>query len=132
MTKKRKIIYIMISLLLFVFSTISVVYASSIDDKYNSLEQYKSYMHDSNWTWANTSVMMNYLANFFFSIAKVVASITDFFLKMLYDSDALNSIVIIFNRWNNCRSKIYDVCTSRSKRYVTISSFNWYMYFVGY
>ena len=105
MTKKRKIIYIMISLLLFVFSTISVVYASSIDDKYNSLEQYKSYMHDSNWTWANTSVMMNYLANFFFSIAKVVASITDFFLKMLYDSDALNSIV---NLLGDTSSTIYN------------------------
>lgn len=105
MTKKRKIIYIMISLLLFVFSTISVVYASSIDDKYNSLEQYKSYMHDSNWTWANTSVMMNYLANFFFGIAKVVASITDFFLKMLYDSDALNSIV---NLLGDTSSTIYN------------------------
>ena len=105
MTKKRKIIYIMLSLLLFVFSTISVVYASSIDDKYNSLEQYKSYMHDSNWAWANTSVMMNYLANFFFSIAKVVASITDFFLKMLYDSDALNSIV---NLLGDTSSTIYN------------------------
>ena len=105
MTKKRKIIYIMISLLLFIFSTISIAYASSIDDKYNSLEQYKSYMHDSNWTWANTSVMMNYLANFFFSIAKVVASITDFFLKMLYDSDALNSIV---NLLGDTSSTIYN------------------------
>lgn len=105
MTKKRKIIYIMISLLLFVFSTISIVYASSIDDKYNSLEQYKSYMHDSNWAWANTSVMMNYLANFFFSIAKVVASITDFFLKMLYDSNALNGIV---NLLGDTSSTIYN------------------------
>jgi len=93
MTNKRKIIYIMIGLLLLVFSTISVVYASSIDDKYNNIEQYKSYMHDSNWTFANTSIMMNYLANFLFGIAKAIASITDFFLKALYQSDAINNIV---------------------------------------
>jgi hypothetical protein BATR1942_00095 len=83
----------MIGLLLLVFSTISVVYASSIDDKYNNIEQYKSYMHDSNWTFANTSIMMNYLANFLFGIAKAIASITDFFLKALYQSDAINNIV---------------------------------------
>lgn len=93
MTNKRKIIYIMIGLLLLVFSTISVVYASSIDDKYNNIEQYKSYMHDSNWIFANTSIMMNYLANFLFGIAKAIASITDFFLKALYQSDAINNIV---------------------------------------
>ena len=93
MTNKRKIIYIMIGLLLLVFSTISVVYASSIDDKYNNIEQYKSYMHDSNWTFANTSIMMNYLSNFLFGIAKAIASITDFFLKALYQSDAINNIV---------------------------------------
>ena len=105
MTKKRKIVYIMIGLLLLVFSTISVVYAASIDDKYNNLEQYKSYMLDSNWVFANTSVMMNYLANFFFGIAKAIASITDFFLKALYQGDSLN---IIVNLLGDTSSTIYN------------------------
>ena len=43
--------------------------------------------------------------NFFFSIDKVVASITDFFLKMLYDSDTLNSIV---NLLGDTSSTIYN------------------------
>lgn len=105
MTRKRKIVYIMIGLLLLVFSTISVVYAASIDDKYNNLEQYKSYMLDSNWVFANTSVMMNYLANFFFGISKAIASITDFFLKALYQGDSLN---IIVNLLGDTSSTIYN------------------------
>lgn len=105
MTKKRKIVYVMIGLLLLVFSTISIVYAASIDDKYNNLEQYKSYMLDSNWVFANTSVMMNYLANFFFGIAKAIASITDFFLKALYQGDSLN---IIVNLLGDTSSTIYN------------------------
>ena len=105
MTKKRKIVYVMIGLLLLVFSTISIAYAASIDDKYNSLEQYKSYMLDSNWVFANTSVMMNYLANFFFGIAKAIASITDFFLKALYQGDSLN---IIVNLLGDTSSTIYN------------------------
>ena len=105
MTKKRKIVYVMISLLLLVFSTISIVYAASIDDKYNNLEQYKSYMLDSNWVFVNTSVMMNYLANFFFGIAKAIASITDFFLKALYQGDSLN---IIVNLLGDTSSTIYN------------------------
>lgn len=105
MTKKRKIVYVMIGLLLLVFSTISIAYAASIDDKYNNLEQYKSYMLDSNWVFANTSVMMNYLANFFFGIAKAIASITDFFLKALYQGDSLN---IIVNLLGDTSSTIYN------------------------
>lgn len=105
MTKKRKIVYVIIGLLLLVFSTISIVYAASIDDKYNNLEQYKSYMLDSNWVFANTSVMMNYLANFFFGIAKAIASITDFFLKALYQGDSLN---IIVNLLGDTSSTIYN------------------------
>ncbi|MEZ7765381.1 hypothetical protein O3802_05215 [Gemella sp. 27098_8_92] len=104
MTKKRKIIYIMISLLLFVFSTISVVYASSIDDKYNNLEQYQSYIYDEA-KLLKTASLSNMIANFLFGVAKVVASITDFFLKMLYDSDALNSIV---NLLGDTSSTIYN------------------------
>lgn len=104
MTKKRKIIYIMISLLLFVFSTISVVYASSIDNKYNNLEQYQSYIYDEA-KLLKTASLSNMIANFLFGVAKVVASITDFFLKMLYDSDALNSIV---NLLGDTSSTIYN------------------------
>lgn len=104
MTKKSKIIYIMISLLLFIFSTISIVYASSIDDKYNSLEQYQSYIYDEA-KLLKTASLSNMIANFLFGIAKVVASITDFFLKMLYDSDALNSIV---NLLGDTSSTIYN------------------------
>lgn len=104
MTKKRKIIYIMISLLLFVFSTISIVYASSIDDKYNNLEQYQSYILDEA-TLLKTASLSNMIANFLFGIAKTIASITDFFLKMLYDSDALNSIV---NLLGDTSSTIYN------------------------
>ena len=104
MTKKRKIIYIMISLLLFIFSTISIVYASSIDDKYNNLEQYQSYILDEA-TLLKTASLSNMIANFLFGIAKTIASITDFFLKMLYDSDALNSIV---NLLGDTSSTIYN------------------------
>ena len=104
MTKKRKIIYIMISLLLFIFSTISIVYASSIDDKYNNLEQYQSYIYDEA-KLLKTASLSNMIANFLFGIAKVIASITDFFLKMLYDSDALNSIV---NLLGDTSSTIYN------------------------
>lgn len=104
MTKKRKIIYIMISLLLFIFSTISIVYASSIDDKYNNLEQYQSYILDEA-TLLKTASLSNMVANFLFGIAKTIASITDFFLKMLYDSDALNSIV---NLLGDTSSTIYN------------------------
>ena len=104
MTKKRKIIYIMISLLLFIFSTISIAYASSIDDKYNNLEQYQSYIYDEA-KLLKTASLSNMIANFFFGIAKVIASITDFFLKMLYDSDALNSIV---NLLGDTSSTIYN------------------------
>lgn len=104
MTKKRKIIYIMISLLLFIFSTISIVYASSIDDKYNNLEQYQSYIYDEA-KLLKTASLSNMIANFLFGIAKTIASITDFFLKMLYDSDALNSIV---NLLGDTSSTIYN------------------------
>ena len=104
MTKKRKIIYIMISLLLFIFSTISIAYASSIDDKYNNLEQYQSYIYDEA-KLLKTASLSNMIANFLFGIAKVIASITDFFLKMLYDSDALNSIV---NLLGDTSSTIYN------------------------
>lgn len=104
MTKKRKIIYIMISLLLLVFSTISIAYASSIDDKYNNLEQYQSYIYDEA-KLLKTASLSNMIANFLFGIAKVIASITDFFLKMLYDSDALNSIV---NLLGDTSSTIYN------------------------
>lgn len=104
MTKKRKIIYIMISLLLFIFSTISIVYASSIDDKYNNLEQYQSYIYDE-VKLLKTASLSNMIANFLFGIAKTIASITDFFLKMLYDSDALNSIV---NLLGDTSSTIYN------------------------
>ena len=104
MTKKRKIVYIMISLLLFIFSTISIVYASSIDDKYNNLEQYQSYILDEA-TLLKTASLSNMVANFLFGIAKTIASITDFFLKMLYDSDALNSIV---NLLGDTSSTIYN------------------------
>lgn len=104
MTKKRKIIYIMISLLLLVFSTISIVYASSIDDKYNNLEQYQSYIYDEA-KLLKTASLSNMIANFLFGIAKTIASITDFFLKMLYDSDALNSIV---NLLGDTSSTIYN------------------------
>jgi len=93
MSKKRKIVYVLIGLLLLVFSTISVVYASGIDDKYNNIEQYKSYMLDSNWVFANTSVMMNYLANFLFGLSKAIASMTDFFIKALYQNNGIDSIV---------------------------------------
>ena len=104
MTKKRKIIYIMISLLLLVFSTISIAYASSIDDKYNNLEQYQSYIYDEA-KLLKTASLSNMIANFLFGVAKVIASITDFFLKMLYDSDALNSIV---NLLGDTSSTIYN------------------------
>ena len=104
MTKKRKIIYIMISLLLFIFSTISIAYASSIDDKYNNLEQYQSYIYDEA-KLLKTASLSNMIANFLFGIAKTIASITDFFLKMLYDSDALNSIV---NLLGDTSSTIYN------------------------
>ena len=104
MTKKRKIIYIMISLLLFIFSTISIVYASSIDDKYNNLEQYQSYIYDEA-KLLKTASLSNMIANFLFGIEKTIASITDFFLKMLYDSDALNSIV---NLLGDTSSTIYN------------------------
>lgn len=104
MTKKRKIIYIMISLLLFIFSTITIVYASSIDDKYNNLEQYQSYIYDEA-KLLKTASLSNMIANFLFGIAKTIASITDFFLKMLYDSDALNSIV---NLLGDTSSTIYN------------------------
>lgn len=104
MTKKRKIIYIMISLLLFIFSTISIVYASSIDDKYNNLEQYQSYIYDE-VKLLKIASLSNMIANFLFGIAKTIASITDFFLKMLYDSDALNSIV---NLLGDASSTIYN------------------------
>lgn len=104
MTKKRKIIYIMISLLLFIFSTISIAYASSIDDKYNNLEQYQSYIYDEA-KLLKTASLSNMIANFLFGISKVIASITDFFLKMLYDSDALNSIV---NLLGDTSSTIYN------------------------
>ena len=104
MTKKRKIIYIMISLLLFIFSTISIVYASSIDDKYNNLEQSQSYIYDEA-KLLKTASLSNMIANFLFGIAKTIASITDFFLKMLYDSDALNSIV---NLLGDTSSTIYN------------------------
>ena len=104
MTKKRKIVYVMIGLLLLVFSTISIVYASSIDDKYNNLEQYQSYIYDEA-KLLKTASLSNMIANFLFGVAKVVASITDFFLKMLYDSDALNSIV---NLLGDTSSTIYN------------------------
>ncbi|WP_314004718.1 CD3337/EF1877 family mobilome membrane protein [Gemella morbillorum] len=104
MTKKRKIVYVMISLLLFIFSTISIVYASSIDDKYNNLEQYQSYIYDEA-KLLKTASLSNMIANFLFGIAKTIASITDFFLKMLYDSDALNSIV---NLLGDTSSTIYN------------------------
>ena len=94
----------MISLLLFIFSTISIVYASSIDDKYNNLEQYQSYIYDEA-KLLKTASLSNMIANFLFGIAKTIASITDFFLKMLYDSDALNSIV---NLLGDTSSTIYN------------------------
>jgi len=94
----------MISLLLFIFSTISIAYASSIDDKYNNLEQYQSYIYDEA-KLLKTASLSNMIANFLFGIAKVIASITDFFLKMLYDSDALNSIV---NLLGDTSSTIYN------------------------
>ncbi len=104
MTKKRKIVYVMIGLLLLVFSTISIAYAASIDDKYNNLEQYQSYIYDEA-KLLKTASLSNMIANFLFGIAKVIASITDFFLKMLYDSDALNSIV---NLLGDTSSTIYN------------------------
>ena len=62
MTKKRKIVYVMIGLLLLVFSTISIVYASSIDDKYNNLEQYQSYIYDEA-KLLKTASLSNFLKN---------------------------------------------------------------------
>ena len=92
MSKKRKIIYICIGLFILLFATINIIYASEIDNKYNNLELYQGYLVEESNIFKKAS-LLNMIANFFFGISKVIASITDFFLKALYQSDGIDSLV---------------------------------------
>ncbi|MBF0714339.1 hypothetical protein HZY83_06585, partial [Gemella sp. GH3] len=105
MKKLKRISYIAISTLMLFFSTILIAYANNIDEKYNNLEQYKSYMVDGNVLLPNMSIMFNVIVNWLFGIAKFFASITDFFLKYLYDNKALDSIVDVLS---DMSSRIYE------------------------
>lgn len=92
MSKKRKIIYIFIGLFILLFATINIIYASEIDKKYSNLELYQGYLVEESTVFRKAS-LLNMIANFFFGISKVIASITDFFLKALYQSDGIDSLV---------------------------------------
>lgn len=92
MSKKRKIIYIFIGLFILLFATINIIYASEIDNKYNNLELYQGYLVEESNIFKQAS-LLNMIANFFFGISKIIASITDFFLKALYQSDGIDSLV---------------------------------------
>ena len=85
MSKKRKIIYIFIGLFILLFATINIIYASEIDNKYNYLVEESNIFKQGS--------LLNMIANFFFGISKIIASITDFFLKALYQSDGIDSLV---------------------------------------
>lgn len=92
MSKKRKIIYIFIGLFILLFATINIIYASEIDNKYNNLELYQGYLVEESNIFKKAS-LLNMIANFFFGMSKIIASIVDFFLKALYQSDGIDSLV---------------------------------------
>lgn len=93
MSKKRKVIYIVIATFLLFFTSIFLAYAnnSSIDNKYNNINRYQSYIYDSDFI--PTAYIPNMIANLFFGLSKTLALITDFFIRALYENEALDSVV---------------------------------------
>lgn len=103
MFNKQKLLNILLSIFLFLFSSIYVAMAIDIDSKYNNIDSYKSYMLENDTV--ETGDIYNTFANFLFGIAKWIASITDFFLKYLYDNKALDNLA---DTLGDMSSRIYE------------------------
>lgn len=93
MSKRKKIIYTIISLIALFMTTIYVAYAeelSELDKKINNIDRYQSYMENEDL--ASVGKIVNPIVNFLFDIAKLLYQLTDFVVKVFYQGGFLDSI----------------------------------------